>query len=46
MAVKKTEEVQTVVCDNCQDSGVQCSVCTPVFTDTFKTEVVEGEVVA
>jgi predicted metal-binding protein len=22
-------------CDNCEDSGRDCSVCTPVFVDTF-----------
>lgn len=22
-------------CDNCNDSSKQCSVCTPVFVDTF-----------
>ena len=23
------------VCENCNGSGKQCSVCTPVFVDTF-----------
>ena len=36
----KIETVKTEVklegCLNCGNSGVQCSVCTPAFEDTFK----------
>lgn len=46
VVVEGEEEEVAFNCDNCQDSGLQCSVCSPVFEDTFKTEVVEGEVVA
>ena len=28
-------EVKENVCSNCENSGKQCSVCTPVFEDTF-----------
>lgn len=34
VVVVKTE-VQKTVCSNCNDSGRHCSVCTPVFHDTF-----------
>ena len=28
-------EVKLLGCYNCDNSGKQCSVCTPVFEDTF-----------
>ena len=34
--VVKTETVKTVTCSNCTGKGEQCSVCTPIFVDTFK----------
>ena len=37
--VFKTEEVKVEVknevCPNCNNSGSQCSTCSPVFKDTF-----------
>lgn len=31
------EEVRVSdVCPNCENSGLQCAVCSPVFSDTFK----------
>ena len=35
VAVVKTEEV-TVGCSNCDNSGLFCRECSPVFTDTFQ----------
>lgn len=35
VAVVKTEQVKSQ-CANCSSQGEQCSVCTPIFTDTFK----------
>lgn len=32
--VVKKAEVEEVTCSNC-DGSTQCSVCTPVFRDTF-----------
>lgn len=35
LEVLKTNSKE-VVCSNCNRSGKDCSVCTPVFVDTFK----------
>lgn len=32
----KEEEVVSTVCENCNDSGLQCAVCSKPFEDTFK----------
>lgn len=34
--VVKTEVVEKTACSNCTGKGEQCSVCTPIFVDTFK----------
>lgn len=34
--VKAVVSTEKVVCTNCSSKGEQCSVCTPIFTDTFK----------
>lgn len=34
--VVKAEVVKTSSCTNCSSKGEQCSVCTPIFVDTFK----------
>lgn len=37
VVVKKTEQkLETNTCKNCTLNGEHCSVCTPVFVDTFK----------
>ena len=33
--VVATVEVKNEVCPNCNNSGSQCSTCSPVFRDTF-----------
>lgn len=34
--VVKDEVEVSNVCPNCNDSGLQCAVCSKPFTDTFK----------
>lgn len=34
VVVVKVEETKTI-CSNCEDSGLQCHLCSPVFSDTF-----------
>jgi len=33
--VVKAKQVEEVACSNCDNSGAQCSTCSPVFRDTF-----------
>jgi hypothetical protein len=36
--ITETPKPKKAKCDNCDDSGRQCSVCTPIFVDTFGTK--------
>ena len=36
IVVVKEESVVNNVCPNCENSGLQCAVCSKPFEDTFK----------